>query len=318
MASTLTISSSSYAGELALPYIHAALLTGDTIANRYVTVKENVKFKAVLKKLSSANLVQAASCDFGTGSSALTLAEAVLQVTDLKTNIEVCKEQFAQDWEAMQTGRGFINDVIPANFADFLLTYLAGKISEQIEFNLWQGNFSGSIAGASGYTAFDGLMKKLQDVFTTSPSYNITSALTPAGAGGTTAIMTAIDATVAAIPAGIMGSPNTKCYMSRKTFQVYMQACMAAGTGGPLQPADNGILKQVYGYEIYVCPGFPNDCLLFAQPENLFVGTDLVSDLNEVKVVDMSLTDASDNVRMAMRYRFGTQVGFTGDVAVAY
>ena len=53
MASTLTISSSSYAGELALPYIHAALLTGDTIANRYVTVKENVKFKAVLKKLSS-------------------------------------------------------------------------------------------------------------------------------------------------------------------------------------------------------------------------------------------------------------------------
>jgi hypothetical protein len=74
---------------------------------------------------------------------------------------------------------------------------------------------------------------------------------------------------------------------------------MAAGTGGPLQPADNAILKQVYGYEIYVCPGFSNDCLLFAQPENLFVGTDLVSDMNEVKVVDMSLTDASDNVRMA-------------------
>jgi len=241
-----------------------------------------------------------------------------LQVTDLMTNIEVCKDQFAQDWEAMQTGRGFINDVIPANFADFLLTYLAAKISEQIEFNLWQGNFSGSIAGASGYSSFDGLMKKLQDAYTTSPSYNIASALTPAGAGGTTAIMTAIDATVAAIPAAIIGSPNTKCYMSRKTFQVYMQACMAAGTGGPTLPSGDAILKQVYGYEIYVCPGFPNDCLLFAQPENLFVGTDLVSDQNEVKVVDMSLTDASDNVRMAMRYRFGTQVGFAGDVAVAF
>jgi hypothetical protein len=318
MASNLTISASSYAGELALPYISAAILTGDTIANRYVTVKENVKFKAVLKKLASANLVKAASCSFDNSTSTLTLSEAVLQVTDLMTNIEVCKADFARDWEALQTGRGFINDVIPANFADFLLTYLAGKISEQIEFNLWQGNFSGSIGGASGYTSFDGLMKKLQDAFTTSPSYNIASALTPAGAGGTTAIMTAIDATVAAIPAGIMGSPNTKCYMSRKTFQIYMQACMAAGTGGPLQPADNAIFKQVYGYEIYVCPGFPNDCLLFAQPDNLFVGTDLVSDQNEVKVVDMSLTDASDNVRMAMRYRFGTQVGFTSDVAVAY
>jgi hypothetical protein len=312
MASTLTISSSTYAGELALPYLHAALLTGDTIANRYVTVKENVKFKAVLKKLSSANLVQAASCDFGTGSSALTLAEAVLTVTDLKTNIEVCKDQFAQDWEAMQTGRGFINDVIPANFADFLLTYLAGKISEQIEFNLWVGNFSGSVGGPSGYTAFTGLLKQISDAKSGTPDYNIAAALT---AGN---IMTAIDATVAVIPASIMGSPNTKCYMSRKTFQMYLQACMAAGTGGPLQPADNAIMKQVYGYEIYVCPGFSNDCLLFAQPENLFVGTDLVSDLNEVKVVDMSLTDASDNVRMAMRYRFGTQVGFAGDVAVAF
>jgi hypothetical protein len=312
MASTLTISSSTYAGELALPYIHAALLTGDTIANRYVTVKENVKFKAVLKKLSSANLVQAASCDFGTGSSALTLAEAVLTVTDLKTNIEVCKDQFASDWEAMQTGRGFINDVIPANFADFLLTYLAAKISEQIEFNLWVGNFSGSVGGPSGYTAFTGLLKQISDAKSGTPDYNIAAALT---AGN---IMTAIDATVAVIPASIMGSPNTKCYMSRKTFQMYLQACMAAGTGGPLQPADNAIMKQVYGYEIYVCPGFSNDCLLFAQPENLFVGTDLVSDMNEVKVVDMSLTDASDNVRMAMRYRFGTQVGFAGDVAVAF
>jgi len=312
MASNLTISSSSYTGELALPYITAALLTGDTIANRYVTVKENVKFKAVLKKLASSGLVKAAGCSFDNSTSTLTLSEAVLQVTDLMTNIEVCKEQFASDWEAMQTGRGFINDVIPANFADFLLTYLAGKISEQIEFNLWVGNFSGSVGGASGYTAFNGLLKVISDAKSGTPDYNISAALTAAN------IMTAVDATVAVIPASIMGSPNTKCYMSRKTFQLYMQACMAAGTGGPLQPADNAILKQVYGYEIYVCPGFSNDCLLFAQPDNLFVGTDLVSDQNEVKVVDMSLTDASDNIRMAMRYRFGTQIGFASDVAVAF
>jgi hypothetical protein len=312
MASNLTISSSSYAGELALPYITAALLTGDTIANRYVTVKENVKFKAVLKKLASSGLVKAAGCSFDNSTSTLTLSEAVLQVTDLMTNIEVCKEQFASDWEAMQTGRGYINDVIPANFADFLLSYLAGKISEQIEFNLWVGNFSGSVGGASGYTAFNGLLKVISDAKSGTPDYNIAAALTAAN------IMTAVDATVAVIPASIIGSPNTKCYMSRKTYQLYMQACMAAGTGGPLQPADNAILKQVYGYEIYVCPGFSNDCLLFAQPDNLFVGTDLVSDLNEVKVVDMSLTDASDNVRMAMRYRFGTQIGFAGDVAVAF
>ena len=248
MASNLTISSSSYAGELALPYIHAALLTGDTIANRYVTVKENVKYKAVLKKLASSGLVKAAGCDFDNSTSTLTLSEAVLTVTDLMTNVQVCKDQFAQDWEAMQTGRGFINDVIPANFTDFLISYLAGKISEQIEFNLWVGNFSGSAGGASGYTAFNGLLKVISDAKSGTPDYNC-STLTAAN------IMSVIDATVAVIPSSIMGSPNTKCYMSRKTFQLYMQACMAAGTGGPTLPSGDAIMKQVYGYEIYVCPG---------------------------------------------------------------
>lgn len=49
MAKSLDINSSSYAGELALPYIAPAILSADTIANGYITVHENVKFKAVLK-----------------------------------------------------------------------------------------------------------------------------------------------------------------------------------------------------------------------------------------------------------------------------
>jgi hypothetical protein len=32
----------------------------------------------------------------------------------------------------------------------------------------------------------------------------------------------------------------------------------------------------------------------------------------------MSLTDASDMVRMAMKFRVGTQIGFASDVAIGY
>ena len=73
MATNLTISSSSYAGELALPYISAAVLSGDTIANNYVTVKENVKYKMVLKTLASTGIVKAWGCDFDNADSTLTL-----------------------------------------------------------------------------------------------------------------------------------------------------------------------------------------------------------------------------------------------------
>jgi hypothetical protein len=57
---------------------------------------------------------------------------------------------------------------------------------------------------------------------------------------------------------------------------------------------------------------------MFAQASNLHVGTDLVSDLNEVKLIDMSMTDGSDNVRVAMKYRVGTQIGFASDIAIGF
>jgi hypothetical protein len=57
---------------------------------------------------------------------------------------------------------------------------------------------------------------------------------------------------------------------------------------------------------------------MFANPANLFVGTDLTSDYNNVRIVDMSLTDNSDNVRMKMKYKMGTQIGFANEIAIGY
>jgi hypothetical protein len=316
MASDLTITSN-YAGELALPYIAAAVISGDSIAKGYVTLHENVKYKSNLSKLALASLVQAASgsghCDFEKGVSTATITENVLTVTDLKTNLELCKNQFARQWEALNTGRGFINDTLPSTFADFLMAQLALEISANIERQIWVGNFSGSVGGASGYTSFDGLLKKISDAKSSTPDYNIAAALTTAN------IMTAIDGTLATLTTALVGSPNTKCYMSPKTYQLYKQALMnQISVGGYMTPASTEMLNNVYGYEIYCCPGFSNDVIMFAQASNLHVGTDLVSDLNEVKLIDMSMTDGSDNVRVAMKYRVGTQIGFASDIAIGF
>jgi hypothetical protein len=315
MASDLSITSN-YAGELALPYVAAAIISGDTIAKGYVTLHENVKFKANISKLALASLVQAASggdnCDFEKGVSTAGITENVLQVTDLKTNLELCKNQFARQWEALNTGRGFINDTLPTTFADFLMAQLALEISANIERQIWVGNFSASVGGASGFTSFDGLLTKIAAA-KGAPDYNIAAALTTAN------IMTAIDGVVATIPTALIGSPLTKCYMSPKTAQLYKQALMnQLSVGGPLTPASLEMINNVYGYEIYVCPGFSNDVIMFGQVSNLHVGCDLVSDMNEVKVIDMSMTDGSDNVRVAMKYRVGTAIGFASDIAIGY
>jgi hypothetical protein len=305
MADSLTINSSSYAGELALPYINAAILSGDTLAKGYVTLKENVKYKAVLKKLSNAaSLVQSASCDFSQAGD-LNLDESVLEVSDLKVNLELCKKEFARDWEASQTGRGFINDVVPANFSDFLIGYAAAKVAENIEYTIWQGN-----TASGSYQSFDGFEKKLL-VLTGGADITWVGALTAS------TVIANMNAVINALPAALIGSPETKLYVNRQTAQFYRQAITALGYMQMYQAGDDFNL-QFNGYDIYVCPGISNGTVIAAQPSNLFVGVDANSDFAEVRVVDMSLTDASDNVRMAMRFRTGVQVGVLTDCVIGH
>jgi len=73
MATTTSITST-YAGEFAGQYISAALLSASTIENGGITVKPNVKFKEVIKKVSTDDIVKDASCDF-TATSTVTLTE---------------------------------------------------------------------------------------------------------------------------------------------------------------------------------------------------------------------------------------------------
>ena len=305
MADSLSINSSTYAGELALPYINAAILSGDTLAKGYVTLKEGVKYKAVLKKLSNAaSLVQAASCDFSQAGD-LNLDESVLEVSDLKVNLELCKKEFARDWEASQTGRGFINDVVPANFSDFLIGYAAAKVAENIEYTIWQGN-----TASGSYQSFDGFEKKLL-VLTGGADITWVGALTAS------TVIANMNAVINALPAALIGSPETKLYVNRQTAQFYRQAITALGYMQMYQAGDEFNL-QFNGYDIYVCPGISNGTVIAAQPSNLFVGVDANSDFAEVRVVDMSLTDASDNVRMAMRFRTGVQVGVLTDCVIGH
>ena len=307
MADSLTINNSTYAGELALPYINAAILSGDTLAKNYVTLKEGVKYKAVMKKLSNAaSLVQAASCDFSQAGD-LQLNESVLTVSDLKVNLELCKKEFARDWEASQTGRGFINDVVPANFSDFLIGYAAAKVAENIEYTIWQGNTT----VGSTYPAFNGFEKTV-DVNSTyyRNDWN-------AGAMAVGTVIANLNEVINNLPVALIGSPETKLYMNRQTAQFYRQAVAADGYLQQFQ-AYSDFNLQFNGYDIYVCPGISNGTVIAAQPSNLFVGVDANSDFAEVRVVDMTLTDASDNVRMAMRFRVGVQVGVLGDVVYCY
>ena len=134
MATTTNITTT-YAGQFANEYIAAALLSGATLNNGGITVKPNVKYKEVIKKVATdSNVIKDASCDF-TDTATVTLTERILQPEEFQVNLELCKKDFRSDWEAAQMGMSTF-DSLPPSFADFLVAHVAGLVAEKTENNI--------------------------------------------------------------------------------------------------------------------------------------------------------------------------------------
>ena len=87
MATTQSITTT-YSGSFAGDYIAQALLSGVTLSEGGVTVKPNIKYKEVLKKLSLDSILKDGSCDFDP-SSTVTLTESTLQPEEFQVNLSL-------------------------------------------------------------------------------------------------------------------------------------------------------------------------------------------------------------------------------------
>lgn len=322
----------SYSGEGAFPYVSAGILSANTLATGLVTTMENVKKSIALQKVAS-GAIQAFNCDFDAVDNDITITEAVLTPTKMMRNIQLCKADFRESWMASRTGKGFANDMVPAEFQSYLLLNLAENVSAGVEKAIWRGDYnsaSGATTGGDSVSTFGGLLA-LAVVGTASLGYDgtVAGAFT-ADANATTGILTHLDAITDNAPDAIQGDSEALIYMSRKSL-AQLQRAMAgfatfqangvdttgyAGAGIAPQFVGEARPTQYVGYQIVVPNGFPNDTILMGKSSNLFFGTDMHSDFNSATVVDMTKSDASDNVRVRMQFTGGCQIAFLGDLAV--
>jgi len=307
-----TITQTTYAGEAAAQYIAAALLSAKTLDNKYVTIMPNVKYKEVIQKLALSGIVQDASCDFTTSGS-VTISEQVLTPKELQVNLQLCKQEFVASWEALQLGFSAF-DEIPKSFNDYLISYVGGYVAQSTEQSIWTGStstngqFGGfqNIASASIAAATGVLAARATG-----------SGAILSGSINSTNVLSVLNDIVATIPATVYGKEDLLIYVPTNVGKAYQQA-LAGGAQGA-----NGFNNQMNvgekpfnfnGIELAMCPGMGSNVILAAQKSNLFFGTGLLSDYNEVKVLDMANIDGSQNYRVIMRYTGGTQIGILGDV----
>jgi hypothetical protein len=300
-----TVAVGTYAGEAARPYVAAAVLSADTIANGYVSTIENVHSKAVLRKFSGA-AITAATCEF-TGQGSLTLGEAVLEATALQVNEQVCNKDLRATWEGMQM-RGQSSNA-PADFTSFAAQYVAAKVAEGIELNLWQGNFDADATGGAEYTSFDGICQKLK------AGYNAGTMQQLSGATDASNILARLAGLTGEAPTAIAGDPEAKIFMSRGSAQLYYQALAATYQ---LPFLNDGLVARYAGYDIITPAGMPNDAFILAKAENLYFGTDLLTDHIQASVLDLSAVTGDDVTRIIMKFSGGTQVVDLASAGFAY
>jgi len=309
MATTTSITTT-YAGEFAGKYISAALLSASTIENGGIEVKPNIKFKEVIKKISTDGIVKNSTCDFD-ATSTVTLTERIIQPEEFQVNLQLCKKDFRSDWEAVQMGYSTF-DTLPPAFADFLLAHVAAKVAEKTEQNIWKG--ATATAGE-----FDGF------VTLATADATVLDVASPASGGVTAAnVIAEMGKVVDLIPATLYGKEDLYLYVSQSVARDYVRALGGFGASGlgangtnaqGTQWWNNGSLS-FDGVKIFVCNGMANDYMMAAQKSNLFFGTGLLADSQEVKLIDLSDLDGSQNVRVVMRFTAGVQYGIGSEIVL--
>lgn len=302
---TTTSITTTYAGEFAGKYVAAALLSAPTLDKGLIEIMPNVYYKSVIQKVSTDDILKDATCDFDP-TSTVTLTERVLTLEEFQVNLQMCKKDFEQTWQAVEMGYSSFKNV-PASFTDFIVAYAAERVSARIEQNIW----AGVNASAGQFAGFQTLFAADADVI------DVTGTTVTASN-----VITELGKVVDAIPAALYGKEDLYLYVPQNVAKAYVRALggfAASGVGA------NGVdtkgttwfnNQDLYfdGIKVAVANGLSSNKMVAAQKSNLFFGTGLLSDKNEVRLIDMADIDGSQNFRLIMRLSAGIQYGIGSDI----
>jgi hypothetical protein len=278
-----TVSPNTYAGLWSGKYVAAALLSGETLSKDLITLHPNVAYKEVIRNWQNSVSIDSATCDY-TDNSSVTLGEYVLTTIEKQVNMTLCKNNLRTTWEAAQAGFSAF-EKLPATFEEFLLAQVAAEVAQGVELGIWKTN--------TFYTG--GMVQYLID----------NSAIISAGSGATSGsnVVARLQSMLDASPAALYGKEGYQFYVGPLTMKAYQAALSAGNYNFQFYVGEKPMNFQ--GIPVTMCPGLnDSDCVLGLKSD-LHFGTGLLSDYNEVKVIDMSDIDGSQNVRTIMRFTGG-------------
>jgi hypothetical protein len=282
----LTVNSN-YSGVQAGAYFGACIKSGLTLSEGNITFLENVKYKQNLTVLTSSELISNdTDCSFSTAG-ALGLTDRVVTPVKKKLNVEVCKRTLETDWQANEMVPGVNNSNFAGDFTAFMMDYLGATIGESVENDIWRDLEASTAADAT-----------VIDVV---------------GAGlNANNIVAELGKVRDKIPVGCYGKEDLTIYMPTSAIRFYISAMSELGYMNLYYGAEIPLTFE--GIKLAHAPGMTKDVMIASRKSNLVAATDLISDFVDIRIVDMSVTDASQNLRVAGNFSIGANHAIGKDV----
>lgn len=295
MATTTSLTTT-YAGKYAGEVIKPAFLSNESM--QHLTFKENIDYKAVVKRLVDDISFAAGTCDF-TPTGTVTITERILTLEKFQVQRQLCKQDFLTDWVAGDAQKG---NLAP-EYVQAMIDSMLGGIAQKNETVLWQG-----VNATTGeYDGFETLFLADATVIDVATPVAITTAN----------VFAKLQELIDAAPDRVKrATEKPLIYMGQDVWEKFIFANAAAGNGWYTY-AGGAVPATFMGlYNIAVCPGMSANTMVLAQKSNLWFGTNLGSDWNEIALLDMKDKDLSENVRFSAKFFAGVQYGFGNEITM--
>lgn len=295
LATTETITSN-YAGEAANRFFSKVLLSPTSINNGAVSFMDGIQYKWNLPKLDLSGLVADATCDF-TDVGTVTRSERVLTVEQFEVNLQLCKKNYKPTFDRMG---GSAHSNLATEFANHLIGLVGANVAASRETVIWSG--TNATAGE-----FDGFETLFLSQAAQPTAYEI------AGTTVTAAnVVAQLQLIVDAASAALYNKEGFAIRIPTNIKKHYIQAMAALGYMDKYY--DGRAPLNFQGIPLIECAGMTDDVMFATYEDNLWYGVGSAGDAQEVRLLDMSETDGSDNVRVVMKWADGVQVANPADV----
>lgn len=269
-----------YVDERKLPLIGEAVLKSKTIS--MVNVQTGVKYKAAINSVFVDPTLQDGSvCGF-TDSGTNELTQRIITAPAIKVNMSFCHKDFLKYWTNYETRIAATEEKMP--FEEFFINKVIESVKAKNEVRIWQDAENGLIAALA-----DGAVEATADA----------------------SAFTAIKNVYMAIPEEVLD--KAAIFVGADTYRKFIQEMVEKNL---YHYSADGVDQEIY------FPGTNNKVvavnglngtkkIVAADPENLFVGVDMVDDAEKF---DFWYSKDNDEFRLNIQYNLGAQIAFPDQV----